>query len=194
MKKAAWILAALSLIISACAPAAQLKGTDLGQAPAPDFQLVDQAGQVVSLSDLRGRVVVLTFLYTHCQDECPLIASKLHAADRQLGQLMNKIAFVAVSVDPEHDTPQAIRAFIHTHQLDGQLQYLVGTRAQLAPVWSAYYVAAQVVTDEASSSSVSHSTRVLVIDQAGNERVNFDSSFDPADLVFDLQTLANHQG
>jgi protein SCO1/2 len=179
----------LALLLSACAPAAQLKGTDLGKTPAPNFSLVDQNGRPVSLSDLQGQVVVLTFLYTHCPDECPLTAENLHATSEQLGDLMNQVTFVAISVDPKNDTPEAIQAFIHEHRLDGQLRYLSGTREQLAPVWTAYYISVQPEANTSTGASVLHGTRVVVIDKTGHERVNFDSDFQPADLAFDLRML-----
>jgi protein SCO1/2 len=189
MRQVWWAFLLLTLLTGACASPAPLKGTDLGRVPAPDFDLVDQSGHSVSLAGLRGRVVVLTFLYTHCPDECPLIAEKLHAAAGQMGDAMSKVSFVAISVDPDNDTPAAIGTFLHEHQVEGQLTFLTGSRAQLAPVWAAYYIAAQANANTSSSASVLHSTRVLVIDQAGDERVNFDSDFNPADLTFDLQTL-----
>jgi protein SCO1/2 len=179
----------LALLLGACAPAAQLKGTDLGKTPAPDFSLVDQNGRPVSLSDLQGQVVVLTFLYTHCPDECPLTAENLHATSEQLGDLMNQVAFVAISVDPKNDTPEAIQAFIHEHRLDGQLRYLSGTREQLAPVWAAYYISVQPEANTSAGAAVLHGTRVVVIDKTGHERVNFDSDFEPSELAFDLRIL-----
>ena len=181
----------LLVLLAACAAPATLKGTDLGKTPAPDFKLTDQTGQATSLADFRGKVVVLTFLYTHCPDECPLIASKLATTSGLLGDnTMNQTAFVAVSVDPINDTPMAIARFVQDHHLVGKLHYLTGTPAQLTPVWSAYsvYAAASVST---SSGSVSHSTRVILIDQAGNERINFDSDLDPNDLAFDVRALLN---
>lgn len=62
-----------------------LVGTDLGAVPAPDFQLTDERGEPVSLASLRGKAVVLTFLYTSCPDTCPLVATKLGQVQRQLG-------------------------------------------------------------------------------------------------------------
>jgi protein SCO1/2 len=191
MNKVVWVLGLLSLMFTACAPAAQLKGADLGGAAAPDFHLTDQTGQSVSLANLSGKVVVLTFLYTHCPDECPLTAEKLHVASEQLGDSMKDVAYLAVSVDPIGDTPEAVRNFVHLHRLDGQLQYLSGTRDQLAPVWTAYYIAAQDSPATTASGTILHSTRVIVIDKTGHQRVNFDSDFDPADLVADVRVLVN---
>ena len=181
----------LLVLSTACAPA-PLKGTDLGKTPAPDFKLTEQNGKTSSLADFRGKVVVLTFLYTHCPDTCPLIASKLATTSGLLGDnTMKQTVFVAVSVDPTNDTPIAIAKFEQDHNLLGKLHYLTGTQAQLKPVWSAYSVYAAPSAGNSTSGAVSHSTRVIVIDKSGNERINFDSDFDPNDLAFDVRALLN---
>ncbi len=176
-------------LVAACTPQPQLKGTDLGQTPAPDFNLVDQNGRAVSLTDLRGKVVVLNFLYTHCPDECPLIASKLSIANQSLGDAMTQVAFVAVSTDPQNDTPIEIAKFLQKHNLEGKLHYLVGTQDQLQPVWAAYSLYVAPSPADATFPSVSHSTRVILIDPAGKQRINFGTDFVPSDLVFDVRAL-----
>jgi protein SCO1 len=179
------------LALAACGAPVQLRGTDLGKVRAPDFSLSDQNGNSVGLNDLRGRAVVLTFLYTNCPDVCPLTAEHLRQTAALLGTAMTRVAFVAISVDPPNDTPQAIGTFVRQHGLDGKLIYLNGTREQLQPVWAAYYVAAQ--PDPLQLARVGHSTRVVLIDPSGRQRVNLDSDFDPQDLAFDIQALLNNQ-
>ncbi len=189
MRLLVYLFTGLLVFATACTSPSPLKGTDLGKIPAPDFKLTDQTGSAVSLADFRGKVVVLTFLYTHCPDECPLIASKLRLTSDALGATMKQTAFVAVSVDPENDTPLAIAKFVQQHQLEGTLRYLGGTREQLQPVWSAYALYVAPSPTNATLPSVLHSTRVIVIDPAGNQRANFGSDFDPADLAFDVRAL-----
>ena len=183
----------LIVALSACSAPVQLKGTDLGKEPAPDFQLTDQNGTSVSLTGLRGKVVVLTFLYTHCPDVCPLIAEHLRATNEQLGDAANQVAFVAVSIDPANDTPAAIRTFDEAHRLRGSLIYLNGTPEQLEPVWKAYYIGVSGDTSPSSMAThpelLSHSSRVVVIDKAGKQRVNLGSDFDPADLAYNVRAL-----
>lgn len=177
----------LALVVFSTACSTQLKGTDLGKDPAPNFQLNDSQGAPVALSDYRGKVVVLTFLYTNCPDECPLIASKLRSVATQLGDSMKQVAYVAISVDPANDTPIAVQEFLQTHLLDGQMRYLIGTQAQLEPVWNAYYVGTS--TNTSSVAGVAHSTRTIIIDKQGNERIELGSTFSPADAVFDVRAL-----
>ncbi len=166
-------------------------------APTYDFNLRDQANRQVSLGSLRGKAVVMTFLYTHCPDVCPLTAEKLHEAYQQLGGTARRVAFVAVSVDPKGDTPEAVRAFLFAHHVDGELTYLIGSFAELKRVWAYYYVSsdakdATAKTAAGTSTSpdlVGHTSIVYVIDPRGNLRVFLPGNFDPKDLVTDLKIL-----
>jgi hypothetical protein len=79
---------------------------------APNFALRDQDGQTVELSRLRGKAVLLTFLYTHCPDACPLTAVRLNRALAALGPERTRVRVLAVSVDPHGDTRQAVAGFI----------------------------------------------------------------------------------
>ena len=94
----------------------------------PDFALHDQHGGVVRLSKLHGKVVLLTFLYTHCPDVCPLTAANLNSVLTQLGLARKDVVVLAVSVDPKGDTPAAVNAFVRSHRLRPQFHYLTGTR------------------------------------------------------------------
>ena len=103
-----WVAALLGV---GCA-APQLAGTDLGATDAPDFTLTDGiTGRVVTLSAQRGQVTALTFLYTTCPDVCPLTASRFRAAQSELQADAGRVTFIAVSVDPDGDTPNAVREF-----------------------------------------------------------------------------------
>lgn len=177
----------IALATLACSTTAPLQGTDLGGAPAPDFRLADQTGNSVALSSLRPRVVVLTFLYTHCTDVCPLIAAKLSRVYDQLGAAAQQVSFVAVSVDPEGDTPLSIAEFSRRVGMEGKWLYLSGPRAQLEPVWQAYYLG--IETPVPPGTQVGHSSRVVLIDRAGRERVNLDPDFEPDSLHKDLRIL-----
>lgn len=172
-----------------------LVGTDLGAVPAPDFRLSDERGEPVSLAGLRGEVVVLTFLYTSCPDTCPLVATKLGQVHRQLGEQASEVAFLAVTVDPERDTPARARQFLEAHGLSGRLVFLTGDRAALEPVWAAYHVA---VTPRAISGGiqarspgdeVGHTDALYIIDKQGRERRLLRSDFAPAAMLGSLDVL-----
>ena len=83
----------------------------------PPIALHDVAGRPVTLAAQRGRYVLVTFLYVHCTDVCPLIAQNLNAALRQLGPERSKVRVLAVSVDPKGDTPAAVRRYIAERRL-----------------------------------------------------------------------------
>lgn len=159
-----------------------------------DFELPDAEGRMASLASLRGKVVVLTFLYARCPDYCPLVADQISKVHAQLGPLRDQVAFVAVSVDPSGDTPDAIRRFLEAHHVDGILTYVRGTRAQLQPVWAHYFVASDaqdgISASPTTAVGVSHTTIVYVIDPQGQVRVFLPANFDPNDLLTDVRLLA----
>jgi len=163
-----------------------LQGTDLDSTLAPDFRLKDQFGKQISLSQFKGHPTVVTFLYTHCQDVCPLVADKLHIVVQSLGKDAPHVAILAVSMDPKGDTVSAALNFSKVHKLVNSWHFLVGTLNQLSPVWSSYTVDAQAAT---SAGTVVHSTFVYVIDKEGRERVLLDNDFTPAQLTSDLKIL-----
>ena len=112
-----------------------LQGTDLGSTVAPDFRLSDQFGKPIALSQFRGEPVVLTFLYAHCPDVCPLTAETLHATQQLLGKDASRVMMLAISVDPKGDTAAAVQNFSTEHKLTSNWHYLIGTQNELAPVW-----------------------------------------------------------
>ena len=165
-----------------------LQGTDLGGVPAPHFRLTDQFGRPVSLAQFKGKPVVLTFLYTHCPDQCPLTAEKLHAVMLSLGSDAQHVGVVAVSTDPRRDTTAAALNFSQVHRMQNYWHYLLGTESELSPVWSSYSVYA-APTPTSTGGSVAHTTAVYVIDKQGRERVFFGSDFTSEQLTKDLQIL-----
>jgi protein SCO1/2 len=176
-----WLAA---LVLAACAPA-PLAGTELGSTDAPDFTLTDGVtGHAVTLSAQRGQVVALTFLYTTCPDVCPLTATRFRASQMELQGDASHVTFIAVSVDPDGDTPKAVQDFSSAHGLATNWYYLVGGRAQLSPVWAAYGIGVQ-----AGSSSVTHNDAVYLIDARGRERVLLHSEDLATDLTKDLRAL-----
>lgn len=177
----------LAILLSACTQSARLSGTELDGNAAPDFTLTDGVtGAAVTLSSLRGSAVAIAFLYTHCPDTCPLTASKFRAAQKALGADAAKVHFVAVSVDPEGDTPNDVRTFSAAHELSSNWHYLIGSRAQLAPVWSSYGVGA---FSSATGHGVDHNDAIYVLDPKGRERELVHSDITVTDLVSDLRAL-----
>jgi protein SCO1/2 len=151
----------------------------------PDFALRDQHGQLLRLSAQRGKVVVLTFLYTHCPDLCPLTAIHIDQALARLGAARAGVTVFALSVDPKGDTPAAVRQFVRSHRLGPQFHYLTGTRRILAPIWQKYDVTSVTV----GGADPDHTLYVLLLDRGGKTRVLFDATAKPAALAHDLRLL-----
>lgn len=82
--------------------------------PAADFALPDQHGETFRLADVRGKVVVMTFLYTSCIDVCPFISIKLRQAIEMLGDESDKVEFIVISTDPERDTLERVSDYSRT--------------------------------------------------------------------------------
>ena len=97
---------------------------------APDFQLRNEEGEPVSMRALRGQPVVVTFLYTHCQDTCPIQAQTVRGALDDLG---HDVPALAIAVDPPNDTPQSARKFLAEQRATGRIRFVLGSRAQLRP-------------------------------------------------------------
>ncbi len=169
--------------------------------PAPDFMLTDQSGQSVQFSQFKGKPTALTFIYTNCPDVCPLIASNMHEAYRQLGQQASSVAMVAVSVDPERDTVDQIRQFSDARGLTDEWTFLTGSADQLSAVWTNYGILAQ--SDKPTTPAeqreaqglvpqpgdIEHSAPVYLIDKSGNVQAAFPDDFTPDALVTDLRVL-----
>jgi protein SCO1 len=153
---------------------------------APSFRLRDQAGHLLGAQSERGHWFVVAFLYTHCPDVCPLIANNLGAAMRKLPDLR----VLAISVDPKGDTPAAVRKFLRVHRLTARFRYLTGTRAELAPVWAKFHIAAA----KGPKGTVSHSAFELLVDPQGRERIFYDSTLHAVDLEHDLPLLQKSGG
>ncbi len=144
-------------------------------------------GQPVSLSGYRGKAVFVTFLYTHCPDVCPLIASQLHNTLARLGSRARDVQLIAVSVDPRGDKPAAVAKFLHEHELVGEMQYLIGGGAELAPVWKAWGVGSS--QDVGNPEFVNHSALVYGISASGKLTTIYAASFSPSEIVHDVPML-----
>ena len=107
---------------------------------APDFRLRDQNNQVVSLSDFRGKVVALTFLYTYCPEICPVVSQTVRQAAELLDSDAEEVQFLAVSVDPERDTVETAFNYSEDTGLGDRWRFLVGSQQELESVWKDYWL------------------------------------------------------
>jgi protein SCO1 len=167
--------------VSAAGPTGLHGGLRPPAARAADFSLPDQDGAIATMDEYRGRTVIVTFLYSTCEDTCPLTAQQIRGALDDLGR---DVPVVAISVDPKGDTALHVKRFLVKQHLTGRMRYLVGTRAQLAPVWRAYGIRPQ-------GAGFEHTASTVIVDSAGRQRVGYlTDQLTPEALADDLRALA----
>jgi len=164
-------------------------GFPLKGRPAPDFKLTNQFNQPVSLSSLRGREVVLSFIDPRCTTICPLTAEILYNAKTQLGLASSKqIVLVAVNTNTAATSVAAVQEWSIKHGMLHQWSFLTGSVKQLQAVYHNYEVYDQMNTD---GSNV-HDAITFIIDASGHEQLYFEtlnsnSSSDLRDEVVGLK-------
>lgn len=163
--------------------------------PAPAFTLQDSDGHVISLADLRGKVVVLNFIYTNCPDVCPLHTERMAQIQSMVNLTPMKamVEFVTITTDPKHDTAQVLRDYGSAHGIDpvnwilltaGPDQPEESTR-KLAEAYGLKFVA----EDDGMQM---HGIVTHVIDQDGQLRARFHGlKFEPVNLVTFVNALTN---
>jgi protein SCO1 len=146
----------------------------------PDFALTDQDRQRVTASSLRGRTVVVAFVYSTCQDTCPAQVRSIRAALDRLG---HDVPVIGVSVDPANDTPARARTFLLEQSMTGRMDFLLGSRAELEPIWKAFGIAPQTKGRD-------HSSYTVIVDAGGRQRIGFPADqLTPSRLAADLARI-----
>lgn len=156
--------------------------------PAPPIGLKNYLGQRVTLAQYRGEPVLVTFLYTHCPDVCPLIATNLRAMQTRLGPAARKVQIISVSVDPRGDTPKTVATFLRVRDMTGRMQYLLGSANTLGRTWKAWLVGSQ--KDVGHPEFVAHSALVYGVSASGKLMTIYPANFKPADIAHDAPLLA----
>ncbi|MCS7109889.1 MAG: SCO family protein, partial [Candidatus Caldarchaeum sp.] len=135
-----------------------------GERVLPDFTLTDQNGRPFSLSSVKGKAVLMYFGYTNCPDVCPLVLSKVGKVIRELGDRGDGLAVIFVTVDPERDTPEALKRYVSYYS--PKIIALTGTPAEIEKVMTFYNVYAKKhPPDEKGNYIVDHYALVLGADK-----------------------------
>ena len=189
------ILISATGIFSACfdgGPA--FVGIDLSGADyAQGFQLPDHNGQVRTLQDFAGKVVVVFFGYTQCPDVCPTSLAELAEAKKLLGSQGDRLQGVFVSVDPERDTPELMKAYMAS--FDPSFLALLATPEQLvglAKSFKVYYK--KVAGSTPASYTLDHSAGSYVYDTKGRIRLYHRYGSGAPALAADLKILLSEKG
>lgn len=158
--------------------------------PASSFSLVDISGKAVTSAELRGKVVLLSFIYTHCTTECPMVTSRFgKIADRLkwAGLLGGSALLVSVSFDPQRDTPRWLATYAQSIGADPTAWlFLTGDARQIAGLLESYRFYAR----RERTGDFDHVSRVYLIDQAGRIRQIYSTGFLNAEVVVhDIMSL-----
>jgi cytochrome oxidase Cu insertion factor (SCO1/SenC/PrrC family) len=140
-------------------------GSSLGAQPAPDIKLVNQFGQPMSLSQFRGKVVMLSFEDSECTTVCPLTTQSMLEAKQLLGAAGSQVQLLGVDANPIATSVADVLAYSRAHGMVNQWDFLTGSLAQLKSVWSAYHIAVQI-----EKGQIDHTPALFVIDQSGREQ------------------------
>jgi protein SCO1/2 len=159
--------------------------------PAPPLALRDSFGRPVDLRRFRGDAVIVAFVYVNCPDVCPLILDNLRTAQSKLGAAAGDLHVLAVSVDPEGDTPRAVNRFLDAHRIADRVRYLIGARPELEAVWHDWGVASKRSPKRNDPDFIEHSAMLYGVDAQGEMTTLYPSSFDPAQIVHDAPILAS---
>ncbi len=138
-----------------------------------DFSLTDHDGKPFQLASQRGKVVLIFFGYTFCPDACPTTLSKLSSVYRKLEDDASKVKTLYISVDPERDTPDVLKADLGNFRIDAI--GLTGAKAAIDAVVQQYGAAYEIVPtpDSAAKYTVSHTTTLYALDPQGRIRMKF---------------------
>jgi protein SCO1/2 len=179
------LLAALAIVLfvhpkDESADARGFAGAVRPDIPPRAWTLVDQDGRPTRVGGPSSGPSIVTFLYTHCQDTCPVTASTVRGALDQLG---HDVPAYAISVDPANDTPDSARAFLSRNHLTGRMHFLLSPDTALQQVWTAFGIRPQ-------ERELEHSAYVVLLDRKGSQRVGFPfDKLTPEGLAHDLRRL-----
>lgn len=157
--------------------------------PAPAFNLTSSTGKRVQVADFRGKVVMVSFLYTRCPDICPVILQKLRMAQTELGADAKNTAIVVVSVDPEGDTPAAVNTYLQRRKLSQHVTWLVGDHPTLSKAWERWNISSRESTKDPAL--IEHSGVMWLLDAQGRRAIYYPlDAIDPANIAHDVRELA----
>lgn len=171
----------LTAILSGCASKPSFKNQAIDPPlAAPEISLTDQNGNAFQVSAQRGKVLLLFFGFSHCQNECPTTMANIKAALAIVGDPAKDVTVAMVSTDSANDTAQSMKDFMG--EFNPAFLGILGTPDQLAKTWKDYGV---TVLDGGET----HSSFTYVIDRKGNQRLTFSPDSTPDDIAHDVKIL-----
>lgn len=179
------------LLLAGCAAPVELHGSEYQTSePAPDIPLATSHGDRFSLEAHHGQVVLVYFGYTHCPDICPATLSDLKWVHQQLAAADDLLQVVFVSIDPARDDPASVQSYLD--RFNESFIGLIGSQAELEPIIAEYGVLAQRDPGEDDNYTMTHTSRVFLIDQEGILRTNYTFDEPREDILADVRQLVGN--
>ncbi len=141
-------------------------GTPLGTKAAPNFKLTNQFGQPMSLSQFRGKAVVLGFVDSECTTVCPLTTLAMLEAKQMLGKAGDQVQLLGIDANPDAIATSNVLAYSRVHSMVNRWDFLTGSLPQLKATWKSFNIYAKVVGNQ-----IDHTPALYVIDPQGRERM-----------------------
>jgi protein SCO1/2 len=161
---------ALALILTAYGCAREAAGdypASNGNNCLPDVSLIDQHGKTISLASLKGKPVLIDFIYTSCASTCPVLTAKIAAVARELGPALGaNVTIVSITLDPEHDSPAQLAAYAKSQTADNNgWLFLTGKPADIDQVLAAFKLRRMRESD----GSIMHSVSAFLLGPDGHQ-------------------------
>ena len=168
--RSSFAVIALALMIAASGCAREAAGdypASNGNNCLPDVSLIDQHGQAISLASLKGKPVLIDFIYTSCASTCPVLTSKIAAVARELGPALGaNVTIVSITLDPEHDGPAQLAAYAKSQTADSKSWlFLTGKPADIDQVLAAFKLRRMRESD----GSIMHSVSAFLLGPDGHQ-------------------------
>ena len=158
---------------------------------APDFALTNQDGRPLRLAELRGKIVLVSFIFTTCNGTCPATTHRVWQVQKELSMRAlvkgNRVHFLSITLDPARDTPEVLGRYMRLYDLDAShWSFLTGSADQVAKTIAAWGMWAK----PAANGQLDHPSRIFLLDRRGQIREIYNLSFlKPAWVAEDVELL-----
>src|SRR5262245_58850840 len=158
--------------------------------PAPDFALIDQHAKPLAMKDVKGQVLLVSFVFTTCTGSCPATTQRIvlaHDALAKRGLLKRGVRLLSISLDPVRDTPEVLRGYMKLYGIEGEhWSFLTGPPADVMKVYTAWGMWAK----PAAGGKLDHPSRIFLVDRRGQIREVYNLDFlRPQWVVEDVELL-----
>ncbi len=160
-------------------------GTSLGSKAAPDVKLTNQFGQPMSLSQFRGKAVLVSFVDSECTTVCPLTTLAMLQAKQMLGKAGDQVQLLGIDANPEAIATANVLAYSRVHNMVNRWDFLTGSLPQLKATWKSYNIYAKIVGDQ-----IDHTPALYVIDPQGRERMVYLTPMAYSSITQSAQVIA----